>query len=246
MPGVRIVDRDSGRFQVDRRPGNLLAANSLTGATALYDGDLLCRTTVAALTANGVPVVRRLLAADKTAHYQDGAGNNVGLVALSQDGYTSDANGRVTGNPYVQGGVFLQVPNEATATSPDPVSGRSILNCPALDPSVLLSIPVNINTTDFPAGLTLGNQYDGTLVGLIITTINNISYYSLQPAAAAADKIFTVHGPDLSDRLVGTLVTGIDTSANNVLNDAIKGPRLLVRLLDAFSQINNGRVYTAQ
>jgi hypothetical protein len=250
MGGIQFVVRTGG-FQDPRREEKLLS-NSIAAASAtnpaLFSGDFVVLTTVAALTGaapNNGPVLRRLSVADRTANYLQT--NPAGIFAVIFDNIITNATGQVTGSPWSgspPGNAILNMPNEAASASFDPVTGRSRANVFVVDPTMLFMARIHVNTTDFAAGLTLGHQYDGLRCGINMTANGNQGIFTLRPAAAAADQILIIHRPNEQDPNYGKTVLGTDTFANNALADARSGPTVIFSVREEYCQVLNGVMYT--
>lgn len=251
MPGIQFVGRlgvDTAPLKMERLLSNSIAAGSATNP-ALYSGDAVVLTTVAALTGtspNNGPVLRRLSVADRTANYLQG-GALCGVYGVIFDNIITNATGQVTGSPFggsPPGNAILNAPNEAYANSFDPVTGRSRANLFVADPSMLFMARIHVNTTDFASGLVLGHQYDGVRVGINFTANGNQGIFTLRPAAAAADQICIIHWPNEQDINYGKTVLGTDTFANNALADARSGPTVIFSFREEYCQRLNGNMYT--
>lgn len=258
MGGIAYVGRKGGGFQDALRAEKLLS-NSIAAASAtnpaLFSGDLVCLTTVAALTGaapNNGAVVRRVSVADKAAFYAQG-GIRVGAWAVCFDNIVTNATGQVTGSSWTgspPGNAILNMPNEAASASYDPVTGRSRLNGFVLDPSMLFMARIFVNTTDFAAGLVLGHQYDGVKAGFQLTANGNQGIFTIDTTAANTDVIGTnqsiivIERPNEQDPNYGRTVLGTDTKANNALADARSGPTVIFSFDEAYCQALNGRLYT--
>lgn len=250
MPGLTYVGRlggDTSPMKLERLLSNSIAAGSATNP-ALYSGDIVVMTTVAALTGtspNNGPVLRRLSVADRTANYLQT--NPAGVYGVLFDNIITNASGQITGSPFSgapPGNAILNMPNEAYSASVDPVTGRNRANVFVADPTMLFMARIHVNTTDFASGLVLGHQYDGVRVGLNMTANGNQGIFTLRPAAAAADQICIVHWPNEQDPLYGKTVLGTDTFANNALADARSGPTVIFSFREEYCQRLNGVNYT--
>lgn len=252
MSGIRFAGRAFGPATPSKWSGLLANSLAATGTpnTALFPGDIVARTTVSALTSGGVPVVRRLLVADRTASYLESA-VAVGVLGIVGDALTTNASGQVNGAPPLAGGAggpIFSVPSEAASIPPDPATLRSRISVILALPDVYFVGRINVNTTDFASGLTLGHQYDGLLAGLCFTTDtnNNDTIFTLRPAAATALAIIEIIRPNEQDPRYNTLILGTDTFSNNALADSRSGPEVIFRFLTAYSQQRNGVVYSTQ
>lgn len=246
MPGFQYYRSTGGRLPTPFKRDYLLG-KSLTGSTALFNGDLVALTSNA--TYSGLSpttgVVRRLLAADRTANYQQTS--NAGVLGVVYDNITTDANGVVNGNPLSGGtatGVIYGAPNEAATMPIDPSTGRSRVSVILADPGDIFIARININTTDFASGLTLAHQYDNTLMGIQYTTNGNQTIYSLSVNASAAPNIVLVLGPVETDPLYNVTVTGTGSFAGNTVNDASVGPKVYCQFLTSYCQALTGIIYS--
>lgn len=97
MPGLRFGYANAGQVGVPFIIQALLAGGSAGGVT-VYSGDAVVKTTKSTLTANVVPVIRTLLAADVTATYQQG-GSIAGIWGMACEDVTTNSSGQAIQSP---------------------------------------------------------------------------------------------------------------------------------------------------
>ena len=257
MPGISYVGRRNGLtvpIRSERLLSNSIAAASATNP-ALYSGDIVVLTNIAALTGaspNNPAVIRRLSRADGAAFYADAGPIRTGVLGVTFDNVITNATGQVIGSPHQgapPGNAILNMPNEAGAIPVDPVTGRSRLNVFIADPTMVFMARINVNTTTFAAGLTLGHQFDNVRAGIAISANGNQGIFTIDTAATNTDVIATnkcpliILGPNESDPNYGKLVLGTDTLANLAIADARSGPTVLFSFAEEYCQALNGRPY---
>lgn len=97
MSGIRYAGSTGGGVGVPDIIAALLAGGS-AGGVQMYSGDFVVRTIKTTLTANVVPVIRTLLAADQAANYQQG-GANAGILGLLCEDVITNSSGQPLATP---------------------------------------------------------------------------------------------------------------------------------------------------
>jgi hypothetical protein len=193
----------------------------------LRGGDLVVQTTKSTLTANGVAVVRMLLAADKTAHYKEGT-PVAGIFGVAEYDCATDGNGIINGNvtaPNVANGagITYNFPSNALRVPPDINTGRSRVQ-------IYLANTVNVFVGALNSGSSAATAaLNNTLAGFILSTTNGVTTYTIDTNAAAADQCITIIKCDETDPLYG-----------------FTGGRVFFQFLPAFCQSLTGVQYATQ
>ncbi len=204
MPGIQFMMAGQGELLPPVQSYPL--ANNLTGADAtavsgsLFINDIVVLSTKAALTSNGVAVVRKLLAADVTALYKEGA-NTVGILGICMDNINTNAAGIINSTPQLINNVppvIFSTPAGSAMYGVDPVSGRNMTG-------VFLATPQTQWQGFLDPAQNVTNMYTlpGTEAGLTITTDQfGRNFYSINPNATT--KILTINSVDAQDPSYGT------------------------------------------
>jgi hypothetical protein len=204
VPGIRfayVIEGDtpivgSGLF------ANLLSGTGAPPAAYVRAGDALVSTTKSTLTANGVAVVRMLLAADKTALYKEGT-PVAGILGISQFDASTDGNGIINGNVTPPGvatgaGITYSFPSMSQTTPVDSFSNRSRVQ-------YYTASPLNVFVGALGAGSANATPaLNNTLAGLLLTTTAGVTTYNVDTTAGATQQCLTILRCDESDPLYGT------------------------------------------
>lgn len=253
MPGIVYAGTLGGKF-TSVQYVDYLAADSMNGtgtppACSMLAGDVLALTTKTTLTSSNNTVCRMLLAADKTANYQVSS-VDAGAVGIAVFDMNTNASG-VAGSPPALGGVAngsaINYPmSDPTLRGNDMATSRNYVHVATADSANIFRGRIDMNSTDWPSGLTLQHQFDGITAGFILTTTSGVTNYTIQPTtglggistngATVAQSIIRILGPWQDDPLYNTLVA----------SGAALGPYVQFQFLGAYNQSANGIVYTAQ
>lgn len=237
MPGLRFSGSNAGFVDVPNvRP--VLLGNSLTGtgtppAAAIQAGDVICLTTVAALTSSGNVVGRMLLAADVTAVYKEGT-PVAGIYGMARDSSASNASGVAQAPPPlggIQTSAAIPYPYSYAGTMPpDDATGRSQLSVDVFYPGQIFAAPL------YPGGgaVTVQHQYDDTLAGLRLSTTAGVTTYLVD--VGATTKILRIIAPNMQDPLYNTLVA----------TSATFGCEVFFEVLETYCQALTGVPYSTQ
>lgn len=192
----------------------------------LQAGDLVVLTTKSTLTASSIPVVRMLLAADKTAHYKEGT-PVAGILGIIAYGVRGNGSGQAIGGPspapLAAAGADL-TPNFASIAQGDPQdsnTNRSWLRIILANESNVFRI-ATLTTAATPALI-------GTQIGLTLSTTSGITTYSADTGPSSGDAVAVVVGVDSTDLLYGSA-----------------GGHIFIKFLPAFCQILTGVSYSTQ
>ena len=198
MPGARFGYASAGQVGVPNIVQALLAGGSAGGVT-IYNGDFVVKTTKSTLTANVVPVVRTLLAADVTATYQQ-TGAIAGIFGLALEDVTTNPSGQATSPPAI-GGI---------ATGGQVVYPYGYDGLQAVDPNTLRNYTRVIEATGamvFAIKLSAASAVGtpalvGTSAALLLTTVNGITTFNVDTTNATT-AVLQIVGINTSDPLYG-------------------------------------------
>lgn len=212
-------------------PGPEQVTRQVASSVSAYTGDLMVLTTVTSSSAR----LRQLSAADKTALYENGSGDIVGILGLAASNIGSDSSGvinQVLTPVSVNSAVTPIYPLTGIdgAQAPDPVSGRSKASI------LLFGKENNIGGYLWENTTALESSLEGQQVGILISTINSIKYYFWSTAASVkVGRITKVN----QDRLFNKTV-----SAN--VQDTTHNPRcpIVVNIYPAYCQHDSGFNYS--
>lgn len=219
MPGIRLAYTLNGRPPV-------MVEELIGKSETIYAGDALALTTNATYAINSVPCVRKVLAADKTAHYKEGT-PVAGILGVAEWGGTTNSSGQWTSAALpggVQpGAVNYQFPSMGGGISQEPVTAQSrVVLYGAVGSNVFVCA---LDSTASVATPALNN----TLAGLILTTSNGITTFTIDTGAASADQCLRIIRCDESDPLY-----------NNG-----HGGRVFFQFLGSFDQYETGVNYSS-
>lgn len=203
-----------------------LSGTGTPPAAALQAGDLVVRTTKSTLTSGGYPVIRMLLAADKTADYKEG-GTTAGILGIIAYGVSGNGSGQATGGPspapLAAAGADL-TPNFSSIAQGDPqdsITNRSWLRIIYANEQNIFRIAT---TTMLASPLAIGTQ-----VALTLSTASGVTTYTVNQTTIGAGNlaVATVVGVDTTDLLYGQA-----------------GGHVFIKFLPAFCQINTALNYS--
>jgi hypothetical protein len=202
-------------------------AQAVTGISqTIQQGDAVALTTNATYSLSSVPALRKVLAADKTAHYLQGV-PVAGIAGVAAYGIVTDANGRPSGTPALPatnfGGVIYDFPGMASGIPNDTNTGQALMQYYAAHPQNVFFAALSA------ASAAATHALDDTLAGLLLTTVGGVTTYALDTTAAAADKCVIILRPRESDPLYGAV-----------------GGSMFFQFVQSFDQTLNGVQYTSQ
>lgn len=225
MPGFTYAGTTSN----NRSPAKLgytlgKAYASSTAKGLVMAGDWVVLTTNTNHTASSYPVVRPLVAADKTAHYQQGT-PIAGLLGVAEMGAQTDANGFASGPILPSGVATSAIPIYALPTVPtgykvDPNIGYSRIVI--TEASGGNKFRGRLNTGSATAALS------GTIAGLILAASGTVTTYTVDTSPSGG----AIAGGDAC-----LIITGWDS--RDSLNTAV-----YCRVVGAFQQPATGINYT--
>lgn len=210
MPGFSFAYRLGGSGVPVRNDYPL--AKSMNGvgtppAAAMQAGDVVVYTTASALTDGGVAVVRPLLAADKSANYENGSGLRCGILGICDCGVSTDSTGVVMAAASL-GGVISPNPGMASM-NPLSLNGHSVSTFVIADASTIFR-------ADLATAAANANAFEalkGTLAGITITVTNGVTVYTVDTAATGEAQCLYIYDIDVSDTTYKKLLVGVYSAA---------------------------------
>lgn len=200
MPGVRFAYATVGQVGVPNAIQALLAGGSAGGVT-VYSGDFVVRTTKSTLTANAVPVVRTLLAADVTAVYQQG-GSIVGILGAAEEDVTTNGSGQAIQSPALggiaTGGQVIYPYGYDGLQAVDPNTSRSYTRVTQATNGMVFGIKLSAASAAGTPALI------GTTAALLLTTTNGITNFQVD-ATKATTAVLQIVAINTSDPLYGAV-----------------------------------------
>lgn len=200
MPGVRFAKTTAGQVGVPNTIQALLAGGSAGGVTISY-GDFVVRTTKSTLTANAVPVVRTLLAADVTAVYQQG-GSIVGILGAAEEDVITNSSGQAIapaaiGNISTGGQVNYPYGLDGLQ-APDPNTGRNYTRVIQATNGMIYGIKLSAASAAGTLALV------GTTAALLLTTVGGITTFTVDTTKATT-AVLQIVDVNTSDPLYGSV-----------------------------------------
>lgn len=196
MPGFQLGNVTGvGETGVNYRP--VLLGKSMTGtgtppAATLKHGDVVCLSSHSAVGGSSLIVARMLLAADKTANYEDGSGNVCGIFGVYLDAdVDTNSSGLVVAGSVGNGGVIFSMPSDAASY--------------ALDKSALRAqgrVAIFDDTTLWRVKLASGTASHANLqgkAGITISTTNGVTTYTANTSDAVGISPFIIEDFDRND-----------------------------------------------
>ena len=219
MPGFMFYNKKGGVTAAKSQIEGLLA-NNLVGfvppTAPIQQGDLIVQTKAAALTDSALtPVVRMLLAADKTANYKQGT-PVAGILGVPIDGAATDALGRASGSAASPGGVIFAVPSISAGIGPDRATGRNVMSVIQAGFGNTFKARIDMNAADWPTGLNLSHQFDNQLGGVIL---NYGQQFPALPVGTASGSSATLAAGTYY--FVTTYLTGTGESAQSAIGSTV-------------------------
>lgn len=205
-----------------------LSGTGTPPAASLQAGDVVVLTTKSTLTANSVPVVRMLLAADKAADYKEGT-PIAGILGIIGYGVSGNGSGQANGGPS---------PAPLAAAGADLISNF---------PSIALGDPQDSNTNRSWLRIILANETNifrfaitgtaatpaliGTQCGLTLSVSSGVTTYTVNETSITTGNVAvaTIVGVDSTDLLYGSA-----------------GGHVFVKFLPSYCQINTAVNYSTQ
>lgn len=198
MPGVRFAYAVAGQVGVPDIVQALLAGGSAGGVT-IYNGDFTVKTTKTTLTANVVPVLRTLLAADVTATYQQ-TGSIAGIFGAACEDVTTNGSGQAIQSPALggiaTGGQVIYSYGYDGLQAVDPNTSRSYTRVIEATGNMVFGIKLSAaSAIGTPALLT-------TSAALLLTTTNGVTNFQVDTTNATT-AVLVIVGINTSDALYG-------------------------------------------
>lgn len=186
MPGIRFAQDQNGMGNplIERYMGQ----GGSGGGGTIYQGDLVVLTTKSTLTTNATPVVRTLLAADKTAHYLQG-GVAAGILGMGLSDMVTNssgvANASINPGGVSAGGVIYPLPSDSAGWGLDTNTGRSFYGVALASGENLFYGYLDSSSANATPAL------DSTLAGFILTGTAPTTF-TVDTNAATADQCIII------------------------------------------------------
>lgn len=194
MSGFSFAYRESGAVALrDTYP----LAKSMNGtgtppAAGMKAGDLVVYTTVAALTTSAAKVVRPLLGADKTAHYEEG-GVRAGILGICDNDVNTSSSGAVS-TVMSPGGVISRTQGMASMNALDSNGhGQQTFVIATSDTIFKAQLATAASTTAVYKAL------KGGLGGITITVTAGVSVYTVNTSDTGEDLMLNIVDVDITD-----------------------------------------------
>ena len=176
---------------------------------------------------SSIPVVRMLIAADKTAHYKEGT-PVAGIMGVAVWDANTGSTGQIQGSVSAAGvntgtGVILNFPSISSGIPVDPNTARA-----RIDYYTASEMNVFLGKLDSTAAAATPAR-NNTLAGLILTTASGVTTYTIDTGAAAADQCLRILRCNEQDPLYGSV-----------------GGEVFFQFLPAFDQAQSGVNYASQ
>lgn len=194
MPGVKFSYRTNGQPAFRKRYPFAKSMNG-TGtppAATLQPGDFVALTTNASLATSSTPVVRMLLAADKTAHYEEG-GVRAGVLGIYDSQVNTNSSGVVMAQQSA-GGVITRTPGMASMNPLHPCGHAQDTIVVATADTVF-----EMNLATAAASQTALAALRGTLGGITLSTTSGVTTYTVNTTDTGEDLMLEIVDVDISD-----------------------------------------------
>lgn len=212
MPGWSYAYMTGSRGGPYRRGFSLAKSMNGTGtppAATLKAGDVVCLSTASALTTASAEVVRMLLAADKTAHYENGSGVRAGVLGICDAEIATDSAGLALGVTS-PGGVISPTPGMGSM-NPLNLSGQA-------QQTVVIATPQTVFKSQLSTASATAAIYAalvGSVAGINISTTSGVTTYGVATGDTGEDLMLEIVGIDPNDtsfktvfvRILGTGLT---------------------------------------
>jgi hypothetical protein len=220
MPGFSFAYRESGASPLRK---TFPLAKSMTGtgtppAATLKNGDVVAYTTVSALTTSSAKVMRMVLAADKTANYEEGGVRCgiFGILGASDTGTNSSARAV---SAQSNGGAISRTPS-MSSMNPLDSNGHAQETFIAATPDTVFKAQLTAAAASAAAYLAL----KGGLAGLTITTTSGVSVYTVDSTITGEGALFIIKDVDPNDStfktvFVKVITTGLTPTGTYCQND---------------------------
>lgn len=255
MPGIYFAGVPGGNLSVPDRETDVIA-NSINGAgtppaAQILGGDLVVKTIKSTLTGTPLtPVVRMLLAADKTAHYKEGT-PVAGIYGCAASGAASTS----TGGPQSAALLYpANIPYPYTVPGTlgqDAATARGYVVTDVALPGKRFWGRLDMNATDWTGPtVTVGQQFNGLSGGFNISTVAGVTTYTLIPnsaapgvagGAVAADQCIILLAASVTDNLYNVPIT-----VTGAVGAGARGPLFEFTFVPAFMQALTGVQYSTQ
>lgn len=194
MPGVRFASSIAGQTGSPNLVPCVMAGGTGGGVT-MYSGDFVVKTIKTTLTANVVPVLRTLLAADVTATYQQ-TGAICGIFGAIEEDVTTNSSGQATSPPafggIATGGQVVYPYGQAGLNPVDSNTGRGQVR-------VLQATGSNIYGIKLSAASAVGTlALIGKQVALLLTTTSGVTLFQVDTTNATT-AVLEIVGINTSD-----------------------------------------------
>lgn len=210
MPGIKFSYRTTGQPAFKR---HYPLAKSMNGtgtppAAKLQAGDFVVLTTLSTLTTSSTPVIRPLLAADKTAHYEEG-GVRAGVLGICDGPVETNSSGLVLASQSA-GGVITRTPGMASM-NPLHACGQAQDTVIVITADTVLEAQLGTAASSAAAF----NALVGTLAGITLSVSSGVTTYTLNTSDTGEDLMCQIVGVDTADttfkrvffRILGTGLT---------------------------------------
>lgn len=197
-------------------------AKSMNGAgtrpaARMKAGDVVVYTTVAALTTAGAKVVRPLLEADKTAHYEEG-GVRAGILGVCDEPVATNSAGAFMAET-ANGGYLPKVPGLASLNKLD-TNGHAQQTFVIATPDTVFKA----NLAAAAASLAVYLALKGSLAGITMTNASGGSEYTINVTDSGEDLMVKIVDVDPNDAtftnvFVSILGSGLTPSGSYMQND---------------------------
>lgn len=273
MPGLIYAGGPGGFTEPPTLEKNLVGGSLNGTATAnpyIYAFDPVVLTTNATYCSGltNTPVIRPLLQIDKTALYKQGT-PIAGIKGFSKSDIGTSLVGQATIFPayggVASGGQINYPYSEQALYGQDKATNRNFCQHFSGEVGNRFFGHIDMNSTDWPSGLTIGHQFDGQLAAFVLTpygtTLGN--YYTIQPltgtagvagnGAGATFCCIRIIGPKANDPNYNVLVANDGQTYNGATGGAktlpasgriLAGPLVEFELLESYNQGLTGVMYT--
>lgn len=202
MPGASFGDLIGSRGAPFRKGYPLAKSMNGTGtppAATMKAGDIVCLSTASGLTTASAVVVRPLLAADKTANYENGSGVRCGILGICDCEIATDSAGLALAQTS-SGGVISPTPGMGSM-NPLHLSGQAQQTMIVFTPSTVFKMLLAAAAASAAAYAALPN----TLAGITISTTSGVTTYTANTTDTGEQLMLEIVGIDPNDTTFKTV-----------------------------------------
>lgn len=238
MPGFQFAYREGGGQPVrEVYPlAKSMAGAGTPPAARLVSGDLVAYTTVAALTTSAAKVMRMLLAADKTANYEDGSTNRCGVYGIAEGAVATNSSGVAVAETS-NGGFLPKVPSLASLNKLA-LNGHGQAVFIAATPDTVFKAKLKTAAASAVAYQALRGQ----LAGVDIAVSSGVSTYTVDSGESGEDLNLVIVDIDPRD----TSYLTVFVKFRDEQNSAAASGDAETLVLGSYCQYRTGFPYTAQ